>query len=115
MDLNNLLKSAVSKKASDIHISVGVQPLGRIDGDLQVLEDTKVTQEDINAALQLMLDAQQLKTYHDEWELDFSYALPGISRFRVNAYETQLGGTMAFRPIPEHVPTFQELMLTETF
>src|SRR5512142_1935813 len=101
MNLNDLLKLTFEKKASDLHVKVGVPPILRIDGRLVPLETEKrTTQEDaLSVAFGIMNAAQKAK-FKEKSELDMAYAVPGLGRFRVNL-TSQRGSTgMFFRHVP---------------
>jgi twitching motility protein PilT len=112
MNLNDLLKLTFEKRASDLHIKVGVPPVLRIDGRLTPLETEKrLTQEDALAvASGIMTDAQKAK-FKEKNELDMAYAVPGLGRFRVNVFKQRGSVGMVFRQVPMKILNFEELML----
>ena len=112
MDLNNLLKMTFEKRASDLHLKVGVPPILRIDGRLMPIETEKrTTQEDaLNIALSIMNSAQKTK-FKERNELDMAYAVPGLGRFRVNVFQQRGSVGMVFRQVPGKILTFEDLML----
>jgi twitching motility protein PilT len=112
MDLNNLLKLTFEKRASDLHIKVGVPPILRIDGRLTPIETEKrTTQEDALAvAFGIMTPAQKVK-FKEKNELDMAYAVPGLGRFRVNVFQQRGSVGMVFRMVPARILSFEELML----
>jgi len=112
MDLNNLLKITFEKRASDLHIKVGVPPILRIDGRLSPNETEKrTTQEDALAvAFGIMTPAQKVK-FKEKNELDMAYAVPGLGRFRVNVFQQRGSVGMVFRMVPARILSFEELML----
>jgi twitching motility protein PilT len=112
MNLNELLKVTFEKKASDLHLKVGVPPLLRIDGRLVPIESEKRTtqEEALTIALGLMNPAQKAK-FMERKELDMAYAVPGMGRFRLNVFQQRGSIGMVFRMIPTKILTFDELML----
>jgi len=112
MNLNDLLKLTFEKKASDLHLKVGVPPILRIDGRLVPIETEKrTTQEDaIGIALGIMNNAQKTK-FKESNELDMAYAVPGLGRFRVNVFQQRGSVGMVFRMVPAKILTFEDLML----
>ncbi len=112
MNLNDLLKLAYERNASDLHIKVGVPPILRIDGRLVPVESEKrLTQEDtLNYSLSIMTPAQKAK-FSEKNELDMAYAVPGMGRFRVNVFKQRRSVGMVFRAVPAKIANFEDLML----
>jgi twitching motility protein PilT len=112
MTLNDLLKMTFEKRASDLHLKVGVPPILRIDGRLVPVETEKrTTQEDaLNIALSIMNPAQKTR-FKEKNELDMAYAVPGLGRFRVNVFQQRGSVGMVFRQVPSKILTFEDLML----
>jgi twitching motility protein PilT len=112
MNLNELLKTTFEKKASDLHVKVGVPPILRIDGRLIPLETEKRTsQEDaLTVALSIMSAAQKAR-FKEKNELDMAYAVPGLGRFRVNVFQQRGSVGMVFRQVPAKIMNFEDLML----
>ncbi len=112
MNLNELLKTTFEKKASDLHVKVGVPPILRIDGRLISLETEKRTsQEDaLTIALSIMNTAQKAR-FKEKNELDMAYAVPGLGRFRVNVFQQRGSVGMVFRQVPAKILNFEDLML----
>lgn len=112
MNLNDLLKLTFEKRASDLHIKVGVPPVLRIDGKLTPLETEKrLTQEDaLTIASGIMTDAQKTK-FKEKNELDMAYAVPGLGRFRVNVFKQRGSVGMVFRQVPMKILNFDDLKL----
>jgi twitching motility protein PilT len=111
MHIHDLLTLAIQNNASDLHLSQGLPPALRIDGELIFLND--ITPDMIIADLiRATMNEQQWQTFQQILEIDFAYDIPEINaRFRVNAYQQQRGAAAVFRTIPTHVPTLQELAL----
>src|SRR5512143_2220850 len=114
MNLNDLLKLTFEKRASDLHIKVGVPPVLRIDGRLTPLETEKrLTQEDaLTIASGIMTDAQKTK-FKEKNEIDMAYAVPGLGRFRVNVFKQRGSVGMVFRQVPVKILNFEDLMLPD--
>ncbi|MGE5172238.1 MAG: type IV pilus twitching motility protein PilT [Betaproteobacteria bacterium] len=112
MNLNELLKTTVERRASDLHVKVGVPPILRIDGRLTPLETEKRTsQEDaLNMAASIMNAAQKAR-FAEKNELDMAYAVPGLGRFRVNVFKQRGSVGMVFRQVPAKILNFEDLML----
>jgi len=112
MVLNDLLKMTFEKRASDLHIKVGVPPILRVDGRLVALETEKrTTQEDaMNVALSIMSPAQKAR-FKEKNELDMAYAVPGLGRFRVNVFQQRGSVGMVFRQVPAKIMNFEDLMM----
>jgi twitching motility protein PilT len=112
MNLNELLKTTFEKKASDLHVKVGVPPILRIDGRLVPLETEKRTsQEDaLNVAFSIMNASQKAK-FKEKSELDMAYAVPGLGRFRVNVFSQRGSVGMVFRQVPAKILNFEDLMM----
>ena len=111
--IRTLLTHAAKNEASDIHLSEGYPPIVRIDGKLQPIKGKVLTQGDMEDIFVQILDDFQMNKFRENLELDFGYAIPEIANFRVNAF-TKLGGyALAFRIIPKHIRTLQELGMPE--
>jgi twitching motility protein PilT len=116
MDINELLKLNVERKASDLHLSVGLPPIMRIDGDLQHVADYPVLDEAILLeVLRVIANEKQIKEFNERLEIDFSYAVEGLARFRVNAFHQSRGIAMVFRTIPSKIPSMEDLHLPSVF
>jgi twitching motility protein PilT len=110
--LNDLLTIAVERAASDLHLKVGSRPMLRLGGDLVPIEDAGVVApQDVMAATAAIMSEAQRQKFEDAHELDLAYSVPGIGRFRCNAFQ-QLGMTgLVFRVIPTTIRTIDELAL----
>ncbi|HAX72917.1 MAG TPA: type IV pili twitching motility protein PilT [Firmicutes bacterium] len=109
--INEILSEAIALKASDIHITVGIPAQIRIRGELRSLDEIKLTPWMIKALVHEIIPADQFATFEQNLQLDFSHSIPGVSRFRVNAYHQRGQMALAIRPIPTKVPTMEELEL----
>ncbi len=111
MDLIELLNIGVERNASDVHLTVGLPPTYRIDGDLVSLIEKKLTQEDTLYLVKQALDETRLNKLEETGEIDFSYSIPSIGRFRVNAFKQRGSYAMVLRIIPIEIPLIHELGL----
>src|SRR5450756_2376702 len=112
MHIDDLLRIAVERKASDLHLKVGIFPYLRIDGELAPLADLKrVTAEDmLNMAFSMMSNRQKQK-FKESAELDMAYGVAGLGRFRVNVFQQRGNVGMVLRVIPTKIRTIEELAL----
>lgn len=112
MNINELLKIAVERKASDIHLKVGSHPVIRIDGDLEPLNDLKrLMQEDTIAMAFSIMNARQKQRFKEEMEIDIAYSVPGLGRFRCNIFQQRGTVALVLRVIPARIRSIRELML----
>jgi len=110
--LDELLRRAVHRRASDIHLKVGSPPSIRIDGVLYQLEDaTEVTPDEMQAVALGMMSSRQKQRFEETTELDLSYSVAALGRFRVNVFQQRGQTGMVLRVIPTQVPTISELNL----
>ncbi len=114
MNIEDLLREMVKSGASDLHIKAGNAPGFRIDGKMQAQNDLGHLNADLtqNLALQLMTQ-EQYKRFSNERDLDFSYALANVARFRVNALIQRCSVSMVIRQIPDTIPTVKDLDLPQ--
>lgn len=111
LDVNDLLEEVIKRGASDLHITVGVPPVMRINGVLQRLDLPKLTSNDTRDMVYSILTARQREALESNLEFDLSYSVPGSARFRVNAYFQRNSVGAAFRIIPYRIRTVEELQL----
>lgn len=111
MDLVELLCIGVERNASDVHLTVGMPPTYRIDGALVSLVENKLTPEDTLYLVKQALDESRLNKLEEYGEIDFSYSIPTIGRFRVNAFKQRGSYAMVLRIIPLEIPLMDELGL----
>lgn len=111
--IHDLLKEAFDRGASDLHLTVGSRPVMRINGVLTKTSDEPLKPEDTEAMALALIPEQMRDRFYDKGEIDFSYSMPGVSRFRVNAYKQRSCIALAIRVIPTKVPTLEELGLPE--
>jgi twitching motility protein PilT len=112
MNINDLLKIAVDRKASDLHLKVGSHPVIRVDGDLVQLPELKrLMQEDTIAMAFSIMNARQKQRFKEELELDIAYQVPGLGRFRCNVFQQRGAVGLVLRVIPARIQSVRELML----
>jgi len=111
MDLVDILIETLDRKASDLHLPVGSPPVIRVAGKLIRLDYPKLTSNDTRDLIYSILSQEQRQKIENEWEIDFSYSVPGKARFRVNAYFQRNSLGAAFRLIPAKIKDIDELML----
>src|SRR5215212_2875502 len=112
-DIAEILKDAVEKGASDIHIKVGNLPLARIDGELGPIHDDgeKLMPPDTERMMRELLPEYRIKEFENQNEADFAYAAPGLGRFRVNAFRQRGSVSLILRSIPFEAPSLEDLGL----
>ncbi len=112
MHINELLKETMDAQASDLHLTAGRKPTIRVWGKLQPLEHREVlSPEDTSQLAYSMLNAFQKQKFEKTWELDLSYGVPGLGRFRVNLYRQRGATGIAMRSIPSVIPSIEDLNL----
>jgi len=109
--VDDLLRTVVEKNASDLHLCVGVPPVLRIDGQLTPMNIQTLTAHDTLRLSYDILSDEQIQRFESNLELDFSYSLGKVSRFRVNIYKDKGTVAAAFRLIPAKIPTIRDLNL----
>jgi twitching motility protein PilT len=109
--IDDLLRAMHEKGASDLHIAVGIPPIIRVDGALLPVPYEKVSPQDSQRLIYDILTDEQIQRFETDLELDFSYQLARIARFRVNVYRDKGNVATAFRQIPQRIPTIKELGL----
>src|SRR3989344_8280915 len=112
MEMIDILKSAVQKGASDIHLVIGQPPMTRVDGMLQPMKDfPALTADESRRVIFSLLSDYQRSRFEQEWELDFSVAVDNVSRFRANILLEKKGVEAVLRVISSKIPTPEELQL----
>jgi twitching motility protein PilT len=115
MDIAELLAFSVKNKASDLHLSSGLPPMLRVHGDVRRINLPALEHKDVHEMVyDIMTDAQR-KHYEENLECDFSFAIPNLARFRVNAFVQHRGAGAVFRTIPSKVLTLEELNCPQVF
>lgn len=109
MNLQDLLTQCVLRRASDLHLSSGVPPLLRLDGDLQRVSDVPLAHDAMHMALVELMTPAQHAQFNQTHECDFSYDFSDVSRFRVNVFQQARGVSAVFRVIPHVIPSLQSL------
>ena len=115
MDIADLLAFSINQGASDLHLSAGVVPMLRIDGDMQRCDLPMLEAEQARGLIHSTMTDAQRGAFEAQHEADFTYAVPGLGRFRVNAFEQQRGSGAVFRSISQAVPSLESLGLGEVF
>ncbi len=111
MILEELLQQVFDRKASDLHITQGMPPILRIDGKLVRMDTSPLTKEDTHRLIFSMLTNDQRRVLEQTWELDCSYGVSGLGRFRVNVYKDRGNYAVALRAINSTIPSFDDLNL----
>ncbi|TCJ02438.1 type IV pilus twitching motility protein PilT [Cytobacillus praedii] len=109
--IDHLLHAAFELKASDIHLTVGVPPIMRINGDLKKYGKESLKPEDTEGMARAIIPDNMWEQFKEKGELDFSYGIPKVSRFRVNTYFQRSCIALAIRIVPTRIPTIEELEL----
>lgn len=116
MELHELLTACVNQKASDLHLSSGLPPLMRLNGDLIPLPDSQVlVDQEAEKMILGSMSEQQQKIFKERWEIDYGINVEAVAGFRVNAFRTNKGIAAAFRAIPEKIPSLDELGMPPVF
>jgi twitching motility protein PilT len=115
MDITELLAFAVKNKASDLHLSSGLPPMIRVHGDVRRVNLPPMDHKDVHAMVYDIMSDSQRKHYEENLECDFSFAVPNLARFRVNAFVQLRGAGAAFRTIPTKVLTLEQLNAPKIF
>lgn len=110
-DLTDLLRDAVARQASDIHLSEGQPPVFRIHGELIRMGEQPLGSDDMTRTVEQILPRDAVRTLQERGEVDFSYGVPGLSRFRVSVYRQRGGLAIALRIIPFRIVSLAELGL----
>ena len=107
VDIAQLLAFAVKSKASDLHLSAGVPPMIRVDGDVKRINMPALAHKDVHSMVYDIMNDKQRKDYEEFLETDFSFEIPKLARFRVNAYNQMRGAGAVFRTIPSIIQTLE--------
>jgi twitching motility protein PilT len=111
IDIDAILHKAVQRKASDVHITAGLPPVFRIDGHLAPLDEERVVPAISQRLVYSMLTDQQKQAFEENFELDFSYGVAGVGRFRVNIFLQRGSVGAVMRSIPSKIPSLDELRM----
>jgi len=109
VDVAQLLSFTVKNNASDLHLSGGVPPMIRVDGDIKRINMPALTHKDVNSMVYDIMNDKQRKDYEEFLETDFSFEIPKLARFRVNAFNQNRGSAAVFRIIPSEILTLDDL------
>ncbi|MCJ1908688.1 type IV pilus twitching motility protein PilT [Planococcus ruber] len=112
--INKVLTAAQEKNVSDIHITVGIPPVFRMHGTLQRFGDESITPELSREIGKALIPEKLWDVFLDKGEMDYSYSLPGVARFRVNSFQQRGSISHAFRMIPTGIPTIEDLNMPPT-
>jgi len=115
MDITELLAFGVKNGASDLHLSAGLPPMIRVDGDVRRINVPAMEHKDVHALVYDIMSDKQRKDYEEFFEVDFSFEIKGLARFRVNAFNHHRGAGAVFRTIPSKIMTLEELKCPEVF
>jgi len=115
MDISELLAFSVKNKASDLHLSAGLPPMIRVHGDVRRINLPPLEHKDVHAMVYDIMNDGQRKAYEERLEVDFSFEIPGLSRFRVNAFNQDRGAAAVLRTIPSKILTLDDLNAPKIF
>ncbi|USE00229.1 type IV pilus twitching motility protein PilT [Vibrio sp. SCSIO 43133] len=115
MDITELLDFSVKHNASDLHLSAGVPPMVRIDGEVRKLGIPALEHSEVHKLVFDIMNDKQRSEYEEHLEIDFSFDVPDIGRFRVNAFNQSRGCSAVFRTIPSEVPTLAQIDAPDKF
>ncbi|HSC47725.1 MAG TPA: type IV pilus twitching motility protein PilT [Gammaproteobacteria bacterium] len=114
-DISQLLAFGVKNKASDLHLSAGVPPMIRVDGDVRRINMPALEHKDVHDMVYDIMNDKQRKDYEEFLECDFSFEIPNLARFRVNAFNQNRGSGAVFRTIPSKILSLEELGAPKIF
>jgi twitching motility protein PilT len=115
MDITELLGFSVKQGASDLHLTAGMPPLIRVDGDIRKINIPAMDHKEVHGLIYEIMTDKQRKDYEQFLETDFSFEVPGLARFRVNAFNQNRGAAAVFRTIPSKVLSMEELGMGPIF
>jgi twitching motility protein PilT len=115
MDITELLAFSAKQGASDLHLSAGLPPMIRVDGDVRRINLPALDHKQVHALIYDIMNDKQRKDFEEFLETDFSFEVPGVARFRVNAFNQNRGSGAVFRTIPSKVLTMEDLGMGEVF
>ncbi|MCK5917869.1 MAG: type IV pilus twitching motility protein PilT [Cocleimonas sp.] len=115
MDITQLLAFSVKNKASDLHLSAGQSPIIRVDGDMRRVNLPVLAHKEVHSMVYDIMNDKQRKAYEEKWETDFSFEIPGVARFRVNAFNQNRGAAAVFRTIPSDILSLEDLNAPSIF
>ena len=115
MDIAELLAFSVKNKASDLHLSAGLPPMIRVHGDVRRINVPPLEHKDVHGMVYDIMNDSQRKNYEETLECDFSFEIPNLARFRVNAFNQNRGAGAVFRTIPSKVLSLEDLNAPKIF
>ena len=115
MDITELLAFSEKQGASDLHLSAGLPPMIRVDGDIRRVDLPALDHREVLSLMSGIMNDRQRRDYEECFECDFSFEVPGVARFRVNAFNHNRGAAGVFRIIPSRVLTMEELGMGDVF
>lgn len=115
MDITELLTFGTKQGASDLHLSAGLPPMIRIDGDIRRINVPAMNHKQVHSLVYDIMNDQQRKDYEEFLETDFSFTVPKVARFRVNAFNHNRGAGAVFRTIPSKIPSMDDLDMGQIF
>jgi twitching motility protein PilT len=115
MDIGELLAFSVKNGASDLHLSAGLPPMIRVDGDVRRINLPAMEHKDVHDLVYDIMNDKQRKDYEEFLECDFSFEIPGLARFRVNAFNQNRGAGAVFRTIPSKILSLEDLKAPAIF
>jgi len=115
MDIAQLLAFSVKNGASDLHLSAGLPPMIRVDGDVRRINVDPMEHEVVHGMVYDIMNDKQRKAYEEYFETDFSFEIPGLARFRVNAFNHNRGAGAVFRTIPSKILSLEDLKTPKIF
>jgi len=115
MDIAQLLAFGVKQGASDLHLSAGLPPIIRVDGDIRRISVPEMDHKQVHHMIYDIMSDKQRKDYEEFMETDFSFEIPGLARFRVNAFNHNRGAGAVFRTIPSNILSLEDLAAPKIF
>ncbi|MDX1456330.1 MAG: type IV pilus twitching motility protein PilT [Marinobacter sp.] len=115
MDITELLAFSAKQGASDLHLSAGLPPMIRVDGDVRRINLPPMEHKEVHGLIYDIMNDKQRKDFEEFLETDFSFEVPGVARFRVNAFNQNRGAGAVFRTIPSKVLTMEDLGMGQVF
>ena len=115
MDITELLAFSVKNKASDLHLSAGMPPMIRVHGDVRRINLPPMDHKEVHGMVYDIMNDGQRKVFEEHLEIDFSFEIPGLARFRVNAFNQDRGSAAVMRTIPSKILSLEQLGAPKSF
>ena len=115
MDITELLAFSAKNGASDLHLSAGLPPMIRVDGEVRRINLPAMEHKDVHRLVYDIMNDKQRRDFEEFWETDFSFEIPGVARFRVNAFNQNRGAGAVFRTIPSKILSMEDLGMGKVF